>query len=296
MSLLVAALLAAVMVLGPGHPSASQPIPLQRVAVLVLENRSWGEIVGNKQAPYLNSLARQGALATEYYAVAHPSLPNYLALTTGGEDGIKSDCAACRSDQTSLANQLDSAGISWRAYFESIGNPLATSMSRGAAYDPHYNPFAYTDSLRSPREPANVTNFARLRRDLAARKLPRFAWIGLNVRHDGHNEKIPVVDRTARRLVPAIVRSLGPRGALFITWDEGRTSDTREGGGHVPLIVVGPAARAGARLSVRANHYALLRTIEAAFGLPPLGHAADPGTPLLSGLLKPAYPKLGLNP
>ena len=273
------------------RPSAQAP-PLQRVAVLMLENRSWGQVIGNRKAPYLNSLARTGALATNYFAVTHPSLPNYVALTTGNHDGINHNCTSCRAGGTNLVNQLDSAGISWRAYFESIGRTVAkTAFVPGAAYDPHYDPFAYMSSLRGPDLTGDVTNFVALRHDLAAGQLPRFSWIGLNLRHDGHNESIRVVDRIVHRLVPKIVRALGPRGALFITWDEGLRSDTRgahgSGGGRVPLMAVGPAARAGARVAVRANHYALLRTIESSLGLPLLGHAADPATPVLGGLLAP---------
>ncbi|MFL5838997.1 MAG: alkaline phosphatase family protein, partial [Thermoleophilaceae bacterium] len=112
---------------GPGSAArlpGQRPIPLDRVSVLVLENRSWGQIIGNPDAPYLNSLARRGAVETDYYAITHPSLPNYLALTTGGHKNINHDCTACRSSGRSLANQLETAHISWRAYFESLRNPL----------------------------------------------------------------------------------------------------------------------------------------------------------------------------
>lgn len=271
--------------------NAPRPVSLNRIAVLVLENRSWGQVIGNTSAPFLNSLARRGALATHYYAIAHPSLPNYLALTTGGHKSVNGDCAMCRSSGRSLANQLEAAGISWRAYFESMRSRLSTQFVPGAAYDPHYNPFAYTQALRAPDPSADVTSFAGLRRDLADRTLPRFAWISPNTRHDGHYVTLRVVDQFARTLVPRIVRALGPRGVLFITWDEGRTGDRSgangRGGGHVPLIAVGPAARDGARVSIPSNHYALLRTIESAFHVRPLGHARDSRTPLLSGLLHP---------
>src|SRR6476469_229537 len=102
------------------HSPRQHPITLDRIAVLVLENRSWGQIVGNPQAPYLNSMARRGALETHYYAITHPSLPNYLALTTGGHKRVNRDCTVCRSSGRSLANQFEAAHIPWRAYFEDI--------------------------------------------------------------------------------------------------------------------------------------------------------------------------------
>jgi phosphatidylinositol-3-phosphatase len=275
--------------------SAGQPLtlptPVNRVALLVLENRSYEQVIGNRSAPYLNHLARSGALATHYFALTHPSLPNYMALTTGGHKDVNHDCAACRSTSQSLASQLETAGVSWRAYFEDMRNPLATRLVPGTPYNPHYNPFAYTSALRTPDPLGDVTGFASLHHDLANRTLPRFSWIAPNVWHDGHNGGLGAVDRFAKQLVPKILHALGPRGVLFITWDEGADSDTRgahgQGGGRVPLIAVGPAARPHARVPVVSNHYALLKTIEAALHVRPLGHARDAQTPIMTGLLRP---------
>src|SRR3954452_8208609 len=169
---------------------AQPAIALNRVVVLVLENRSWGQIIGNPAAPYLNALARRGALATHYYAITHPSLPNYLALTTGGHKQVNHDCTTCRSSARSLASQLEAAGISWRAYFEDMRSALATRVAPTSAYNPHYNPFAYTSALRAPDPASDVPASASLHHDLAQRSLPRFAWIAPNVWHDGHNVRL----------------------------------------------------------------------------------------------------------
>src|SRR4051794_24278539 len=270
--------------------NAARPVLLNRVAVLVLENRSAGQVIGNPSAPYLNGLARRGALATHYYAITHPSLPNYLALTTGGHTRVNHDCTHCRNSARSLASQREAAGISWRAHFEDKGSGLATRVVPRSPYNPHYNPFAYPRALRAPDPASDVTGFASLHHDLAQRSLPRFAWIAPNVWHDGHNVRLAAVDHFARNLVPKILRALGPRGVLFVTWDEGLRSDTRgahgRGGGKVALIAAGPAARPRGRVAMPANHYSLLLTIERAFHLRPLGHARDPRTPLLTGLLR----------
>jgi acid phosphatase len=262
-----------------------------RIAVMVLENRSYEQIIGNPSAPYINSLARTGALATRYYAITHPSLPNYIAMTTGGHKGINTNCAACKAQGRSLVNQLDRARITWRAYFESIPERVTSPFQAGAAYNRHYNPFVYSETLDLADLTSNTVNFGGLSHDLATHRLRRFSWIAPNVWHDGHDGKLAAVDRFAARLVPRIVRALGPRGVLFITWDEGQRSDTRgasgQGGGRIPLIAVGPAARSGARLRVRANHYAFLKTLEASLGVGALGHARRGGTPMLTGLLRP---------
>jgi hypothetical protein len=295
--LLVAAVVAAVGLHAggsdAGRPDAGSTPTVRpkvgRIAVMVLENRSYEQIIGNPSTPYINSLARRGALATRYYAITHPSLPNYIAMTTGGHRGINTDCATCEAEGRSLVNQLDRARIGWRAYFESIPARVASPYKPGAAYNRHYNPFVYSELGRNDLA-SDIANFGRLSHDLTTRSLRRFSWIAPNVWHDGHNGKLAAVDRFAARLVPRIVRALGPRGVLFLTWDEGQRSDTRgahgQGGGRIPLIAVGPGARAGSRVRVRANHYALLKTIEASLGLRALGHARGAGTPTLTGLLR----------
>jgi hypothetical protein len=291
-ALLLAALAATLVVARrPAEPSAAAPAA-GRVAVLVLENRSYEQIIGNPQAPYLNSLARHGALATNYYAITHPSLPNYIALTTGGHAGVTRDCTACQAEGRSLVNQLDGSGISWRAYFESRPPSASSPYVRGAPYDRYYNPFVYTETLSPGALAHDTTSFSRLNRDLAARTLPRFSWIAPNIWHDGHTASLASADRFARQLVPRVLNALGPHGVLFLTWDEGQRTDQRgasgRGGGRVPLIAVGPGARPGARVSTAANHYALLKTIETMLGLSHLGHARAAQTPLLTGLLRAA--------
>jgi len=263
-----------------------------RVAVLALENRSYEQVIRSPRAPFLNRLARRYALATRYYALAHPSLPNYIALTGGDTYGIHTNCSTCVTPHHNLLNQLNRAEIGWRAYFEGLADGAAL-RARTARYNPHYNPFAYFERIAgSPSARRRIGNFTDLRRDVAARRLARFSWIAPDVFHDGHNSSLSQADRFAARLVPQVLRALGSRGVLYLVWDEGPNSDLRgaggsPGGGRVVLIAAGGAARRGARSSVPVNHYALLRTIEANLGLPALRRAGLPSTPLLSGLLRP---------
>lgn len=275
-----------------GPLTAGKLVHPRRVAVMVLENRSYGRVIGSREAPFLNRLARRNALATRYYAVGHPSLPNYMALTTGATAEVTSNCSRCASDLPSIVNQLDAAAISWRAYFESLPRDADQPVTRHGRYNKHYNPFVYTESVGGNRGlRARVVGFPRLRRDLARGRLSRFSWIAPNVRHDGHRHSLRAADAFAARTVPPLLRALGPRGVLYLTWDEGNRSDQRglhgqRGGGHIALIAAGGEARRHARLGQPANHYALLRTLEAHFGLPPLGKAGSASTPLLSGLVR----------
>jgi hypothetical protein len=264
------------------HPS--------RVAVLVLENRSYEQVIGSARAPYINRLAHRGALATRYFAIAHPSLPNYIALTGGSVFGIKRDCPVCDVKGRNIVGQLDSAGFTWKAYFEDID-----SRSRPGPitkhYNPYYNPFVFYETVRgvdSNRD--RVVGFRRLDSDLKGGRIPDFAWLAPGIHHDGHNSSLRAADRYASRLVPRVLHALGPSGVLYLTWDEGTRRDRRgapaPGGGRIALIAAGGGARPHARTAVRANHYALLRTLEAGFRLPPLGNAADESTPVLRGLLQ----------
>ena len=110
----------ALVVAGAARPASPPFARPSRIAVLVLENRSYDEVVGNPAAPYLNGLARRYALATSYYAIGHPSLPNYIALLGGSTFEIRRDCNGCDVEAHSLVGQLDAARLSWKAYFEDL--------------------------------------------------------------------------------------------------------------------------------------------------------------------------------
>ena len=280
-ALLVATTLFAATVSADGHDRPSVP-RFSKVAVLFLENHGYGQIIGSNQAPFLNRLARRGALATNYYAVAHPSLPNYLALTTGSTGGVTSDCNSCETSAPTLAGQLQGAHIPWRAYFEGI--PAAGFEGRAFAdYTKHYNPFAYSDQVGDGTDRRHVVGFGALAHDLRRARLPRFSWIAPDLRHDGHNASVRASDRFVARLVPRVLRALGPRGVLIVTWDEAQ-GVVGPHGGHVALMATGPGARHHVRVTAPADHYSLLATLEAGLRLPRLGQAASSSTQVLTGL------------
>jgi hypothetical protein len=264
-----------------------------RVALLILENREYGEVIGRARGSYLTRLARRYTLATHYYALGHPSLPNYLALTAGSTFGIHSDCNGCGFEGPTLMNQLDGAGITWKAYFQSL--PRTGYLgARDYPYTKHLNPFVYFDGLTGqPSDRSRIVPFRNLRTDIRRHRLPRFVWLAPNLCNDGHYCSVRRSDRYVARLVPRVLRRLGRRGVLFVTWDEGTTpagAHGGRGGGHIGLIAAGPGAARRTTVRTVATHYSLLRTIEAAFDLPALGSAGSPSTPLLTGLLRHAPP------
>jgi hypothetical protein len=259
------------------------------VVVIVMENEEETDILGNPAAPYANALARRYGLATQSYAIAHPSLPNYLALTGGAVDGVSSDCTDCQVAARNIVDQLAAARISWRAYLEGLpGNCFRGSEAGG--YAKKHNPFIYYDDIaRSPQRCSHLVGFGELARDLRDAALPTFAWITPNLCDDGHDCGVPGGDRFLARAVPPILHELGPHGFLVLTWDEGSSDggccDGAAHGGRIATIVAGPDVRPGARYSGAVDHYGVLGTIEEALGLPPLAGARDPH----SGRLTPLF-------
>jgi hypothetical protein len=257
--------------------------------VVVLENEACADVIGSPQAPYLNRLARRGAFASRYFALTHPSLPNYLGLLGGATFGVSSDCSACAVRGRSLVDELERARISWKAYLEGMPRPCFRGAFAGR-YVKRHDPFAYfVDVASSPSRCRRMVPLRQLDADIARHALPRFVWITPDLCHDMHSCPVADGDRFLSRLVPRLERAIGPRGAIFVTWDEGIGGAGccgRAAGGNVATIVAGPAARPGGRSGLAYDHYSLLRTIEDGFGLPRLRGAACPCTRSLSALLR----------
>jgi len=254
-----------------------------RVVLVVEENHEFGQIIGSRSAPFLNRLAARGTLLTRYYATTHPSLPNYIAMLGGDTLGIHRNCRTCHVGATNLVDQLEAAGIPWKAYYQGLPAPCST-VTRSGAYVKKVNPFLYFDDIRAaPARCHRVVPLSELRADLAGGRLPRFVVIAPDLNHDMHSGTVAAADAYLRDLYRQLVASPAWRGdtRLVVTFDEGTTHrgiGGQRGGGRVATIVVGPKVPAGVRDATAYDHYALLRSIEARFGLPPLRHAGDPGT------------------
>jgi hypothetical protein len=263
------------------------------VVVIVMENEEAGAVLGTGRAPFADRLARAGGQATRSYAIRHPSLPNYLALTSGSTHGIASDCTSCHVRGASIADQLEAAHLSWRAYMEDLPRPCFAGAGAGR-YAKKHDPFMYYDAIaRRPARCRHVVGFDRLARDLRGGGLPAYAFISPNLCHDGHDCGVGVADRFLSKLVPPLRRALGPRGYLVLTWDEGSTGAgccAGARGGRIATILVGPRVRPGARHTAPVDHYGVLGTIEDSLRLPRLGAARDPGHGSLRDLFTSAAP------
>ncbi len=225
--------------------------------------------------PSIAKLAHEYAAATNYDAVAHPSLPNYLALTSGGTWGVTSDCFTCYRSEPNLGSQLSGAGVPWGAYMEGLPSSCdLTPYYLPGDYAGKHDPFRYFTNIRtSPALCAHIQPLANL--NLA--RPPTFAWITPNLCHDGHDCPASQAGAWLDGFVAQVTASPGWRngGVLFVTWDEGNGGDTRGGGGHALTLVIAPGLPPGEMVAQPFNHYALLHTIEASLGVPPLGAAAQ---------------------
>jgi hypothetical protein len=261
-----AALVVALLVVCGAAGAAPRPVPqFRHVVVIVLENKARGAVLGNRAAPAFNAFARGGAVLSGYRGVAHPSLPNYLALVSGSTHGITSDCTSCVVNGPSLADALDAKGLTWKTYAEGLPRPGWTGPSLGR-YAKKHVPFLYFRSVLGNPGRRNVVPLTQY----SPRRLPDFAFVVPNLCHDMHDCSVAVGDAWLRRFVPPLLKVKGT--AVFVIFDEAYAP-----GNGVPALALGPLVRPGSRFGAPMTHYGLLRTIEDGLGLPRLGRSARVG-------------------
>jgi phosphatidylinositol-3-phosphatase len=250
-----------------------------------MENHSFGDIIGNtSQAPYLNSLATECGLATNYHNLSHPSLPNYIGATSGlgGRQikGFDSDCSPSKKCSTS-APSIFGQGETWKAYEESM--PANCAPANSGEYAVRHNPPPYYTTL-SGCASLDVP-YTQLATDLADNTLPAFSFITPNLIDDMHDGTIADGDSWLASNLPAILNSpeySGGSTVVFITWDEGTggkngencVTNTTDASCQVATLVISPSTPAAATSATLFNHYSLLGTTEQLLGLPPLGAAS----------------------
>ncbi len=254
----------------------------KHVIWILEENHSYGKIIDNPQAAYVNSLASRCGLAKNYHNISHPSLPNYVAATSGlGYSALKrftSDCnpsTSCSTSSQSIFGQTSS----WRAYEDSM--PSNCDAHNQGNYAVRHNPAPYYTTLKGCAK--KDVPYGQLARDLAGGKLPAFSFITPNLMHDMHDGTIAQGNAWLKAHLPTILRSRQYKAgttAVFITWDEGEggssnrcATNTTDIGCHVATIVISPSTKPGTTSRKLFNHYSLLRTTEQLLGLPTLGNA-----------------------
>jgi acid phosphatase len=254
----------------PPPPGGGKIPAVSHVFVLVEENHAYESVIGNASMPYTNSLAQRYALATQYFANRHNSLPNYFMLTVG--DLVTTDdlfTGTVTSDN--VVRALTAAGKSWKIYAESLPGTGYLGAS-SVPYSKDHNPFAYiSDVLDSSSQAANIVSFTELSTDLQNGTLPNYAMIVPNAANDGHDcpnessictdtQKLANIDQWIKtNLGPLINSSVLQDSVLIYSWDESVITDLANGGGHVATILVGAKVRAGFQATTLYQHQSALK-------------------------------------
>src|ERR1041385_6526941 len=249
----------------PAAASTRVPTP-DHVVIVMEENHSYSEIIGSKAAPYINTLASEGALFTNSRAIGHPSQPNYLELFSGSNQGVTDDSCPHSFAVDNEAHQLIAAGFSFAGYSEGLPQKGSEACSYGAYARKHAPWTNFTDLPARTNLP-----FTKYAKDFDNLRLPTVSWIIPNLNDDMHDGTIAQGDTWLKNNLASYVDwAQSHNSLLIVTWDEDDGSQQN----HIATIFMGPMVKPG-QYGESINHYSVLRTIEAMYGLPALGHVAD---------------------
>ena len=267
------------------HPTfgATTAPAVSYVVYIMLENRNYADVIGSSSAPYINQLASNYGLATNYHNVSpYGSLPNYLGAISGST--YDTSWSRCNSPPPTcsgwpaggvtaptIVDRLEAAGMSWKAYMEDM--PSNCYSNNSGSYMAIHNPFIYfSHIINSPAEcarvvPAGASDSVLLSDLSSTSTAPNFMWLTPNNCNDMWGCSTSTGDTYLSNLIPQIMNSQvfkTQRAGIFITWDEGTTS------GHIPGIWAGPAVKPSYASGVTYNHYSVLKTLENLWNMPSL--------------------------
>ena len=251
----------------PAPPSSTTPFG--HVFILVEENANYSDVIGNSAMPYLNGLANQYGLATQYYADTHPSIGNYLMLTTG-QILTNDDTQTPVSFPVSADNvvrELIASSMTWKQYAESIPSVGYVGVDSGE-FATRHAPLPYMTDAQTTAQRQNIVPFTQLAADLANNTLPNYSFITPNVCDDAHDCSLTVADIWLHTNINPLIMS-GPfqkDGLLIIVFDESGTDNTN-GGGRVAAVIISPLAKAGYKSTIVYRHESVLRLMLEGLGV-----------------------------
>jgi phosphatidylinositol-3-phosphatase len=243
--------------------AAAVPTPAH-IVVVVEENRSQTNIIGNKSAPYINQLAAGGAMMAQSFAEVHPSEPNYYALFAGNTLVKDNVCPVNAGNTPNLGSQLLAAGYTFVGYAESLPAPGSPECKAGKYARKHVPwvsfgniPASYSLPFSAFPPPANYPS------------LPTVAFVTPNLDNDMHDGSIAAGDAWLYQNLSQYAEWAKANNSLLIlTWDE----DDNTSRNQIPTVIYGANVRPGA-YSEPISHYNVLSTLEQMYGLPKLGYA-----------------------
>ena len=239
-------------------PAPKTPLPRpDHVVVVMMENHAYSSIIGSSSAPYINSLAGQGASFTHSYAVTHPSEPNYLAIFSGSTAGLSDDSCPHTYTGSNLASELIAAGLTFTGYSESMPNDGYTGCTAGE-YARKHNPWVNFTNVPA----TDNRTFAAFPGDYT--KLPTVSFVVPNLIDDMHDGTVEQGDTWLQANIDGYAQwAKNHNSELIVTWDE----DDNSSGNQIPTIIAGAHVRPGT-YSESITHYNVLRTIEDSYHLP----------------------------
>ena len=263
----------------PPTPKSPSGVPLVgHIFLIVLENQSYSNVIGNPALPYLNGLANQYGLATNYFANQHASLGDYFILTTGESAQLNPQG---EFDGTITADnvvrELVAAGKTWKSYAENLPSVGYTGPSV-YPYAKRHNPFAYfQDVVSNPAQANNLVPFTQFADDLKNNMLPNYSYLLPNLLDDMHDcpaggQNCPVADKLTagdnwlRTHIDPLINSpvFQNDGLLIITFDEAELSDMTKGGGQIATIIISAKGKPTFKSTTFYQHESTLRlTLEA---------------------------------
>jgi len=255
------------------------------VILVVEENHGFSTVINSSTPPmpFLNSLAQQFGLATQYFANTHPSINNYFEMTAGSDTIAPPpdpDNFAGPVSADNLVRHLTAAGKTWKAYAESLPSVGYIGGDSGA-YLHHHNPLSYfTDVINDSAQRNNLVPFDQFSADLNAGALPSFSFVAPNVNDDAHNcpvnmpvcldtDKLKAADDWLQAHINPVLSNpqFKNNGLLLIVFDEAEETDLAHGGGQVALVIIGPKVKTAFRSTTFYQHQDLLRMIAAYIGI-----------------------------
>jgi hypothetical protein len=261
-----------------------------------MENHGYSQVVGSGAgAPYINnSLIPKGTIADNFFAIEHPSLPNYIDLTAGQNGGLTATCSpgsGCTANVPNIfKDRLEAGGKTWKAYGESMPSNCATADS--GQYAVRHNPPPYFSNLQGADCNAHSVPYTQLTSDFSSTTTtPSFSFVTPNVCNDMHDCSVAAGDTWLSQNMPTILNSPAfktQKSLLVVLWDEDDSSCCNN---RVAAIFQGPQVKVGYHSTAAYNHYSLLRTLEVSLGLSPLTSNDGNATPMadiFSGSVSPS--------
>ena len=260
----------------PGKPDVTHPAVDGTVFTIVFENENAQDALDPQKAPYFYELSQKWGNSEAYVSDTHPSLVNYIIMTSGKPNGIESNDDPRSNHQIPgkehLAEQLDEAGVKWRAYMEDMETPCR--MASTDLYAARHNPFVYYTSLTDDfdRCADRVVDYdEHFEADLDSGEY-KYMWITPNTCNDMHDCDAKVAGEWLEKVVNRIMETPAYKngGAIFILFDEGeiRIADVDA---NIAAIVISPRlVEPGYSTDTYFDHRSYLATIEDIFEMPRL--------------------------